>query len=66
MSQCLKADNGLHTFHFSRVDPELEPILQTYLTCIACGERRAIGVLGDLLVRENKEWVKMEPEHESE
>lgn len=64
MSKCLLNDTGLHTFTFSKVDQDIEPILQTYLTCIACGERRAIGVLGDLLVRENKEWVKMEPEHE--
>ncbi len=64
MSKCEFSDNDMHTFTFSRVDQDIEPILQTYVTCITCGERRAIGVMGDLLVRKDREWVKMEPENE--
>lgn len=60
MSQCLVNDTGLHLF--ARVGGgDEEPIIKLYLTCLACGERRAIGVLGDLLVRKNKQWVKLEP-----
>lgn len=60
MSKCAQNETGLHTFKFSPA-PEEPNLIQEYLTCIACGERRAIGVMGDLLVRKNKEWVKLEP-----
>jgi len=64
MSKCYENDNGMHTFTFSHADQEEDPIVQKYITCIACGERRAIGLLGDLLVRRNRQWEKMEPEDE--
>ena len=60
MSKCLNSDNGLHVFKFFSGSEE-EPIIKEYMTCIACGERRAIGVLGDLLVRKDGNWVKLEP-----
>jgi len=59
MSKCLVNETGTHTF--AHTMSKEESTIDRYLTCIACGERRAIGVMGDLLVRKNEEWVKLEP-----
>lgn len=61
-----KINNGPHTFFHTPINNRLDPPklgarqefeISTWHTCIACGERRAITIWGELLVKENDEWI---------
>lgn len=58
MSKCTKSTNGLHSF--INTIPRDEHIA-VYLTCIACGERRAIDATGQLIAWINERWEKIRP-----
>lgn len=48
----------------NRVGDRQEFIVKTWLTCIACGERRAITGWGELIVKKNGSWTVLEPREE--
>lgn len=61
--ECPYSSEGKHVFADGAAAKNSEGI-DRWLTCIACGERRALKRTGELIVLVNGVWVPVKPEVE--
>jgi hypothetical protein len=60
--KCVTNDDGKHTFNHQNADDVVEKgkyagyHVAIYLTCISCGERRALTKDGRLIIYDNGTW----------
>jgi hypothetical protein len=62
-----KVNKGKHVFYSTLAQPDIklgprqEYQVVSWHTCLACGERRAITIWGELLQKINGEWKEITP-----